>query len=217
MLIRTVFRIYPYLSKNMFEFLNKFKTAPKLRIVYNGHPALRRKAEPIGAIDEEVRDFARQLTSALLNSEVKGVGLAAPQVGVSKRMIALDTCPSSGRPRANATPGEMLLEPKMPLVLINPEIVDKSVETDVANEGCLSLPGVSGDVTRPVSVLLSATTIDGEQFTVECGGLLGRCLQHEIDHLDGVLFYDHLSAAEQKANAKTMKDLAKFEKSREKA
>ena len=101
----------------------------------------------------------------------------------------------------------------MPLVMVNPEILSASAEQETASEGCLSLPGVSGHVTRPRRVILKTQFLDGSSVTVECGGLLARCLQHEIDHLDGRLFYDHLPKAEQKAADETMRRLAKREAS----
>lgn len=103
----------------------------------------------------------------------------------------------------------------MPLVLINPEVIDASKEQEEETEGCLSLPGVSGTVSRPSRIVVRARTIDNEVLTAECEGLLCRCLQHEIDHLDGILFYDHLSAAEQKKANPVMKQLEKSEKNRQ--
>lgn len=182
-----------------------------MRIVVNGHPALRTPSAPVGEITPEIRDFAKELLRSLLESEVPGVGLAAPQIGVDIRMIALMTVDEKRRSRPGALPGELILESQMPLVLINPEIVDASAETATAEEGCLSLPGVSGRVTRPLTVTLHARMMDGQEITAECGGLLARCLQHEIDHLDGKLFYDHLSPEEQKKAEPQMKKLSKQE------
>ncbi len=182
-----------------------------MRIVANGHPALRTPSLPVGEITPEVRKLAQELIRSLMESEVPGVGLAAPQIGVDTRMIALMTVSEKGRSRPGALPGELLLESQMPLVLVNPEIVASSPETCTAEEGCLSLPGISGHVTRPAVVTLHARTLDGQEFTAECGGLLARCLQHEIDHLDGKLFYDHLSPEEKKAADPQMKRLAKRE------
>ena len=197
----------------MFDFLSHIKNKRPMRIVVNGHPALRRVSDPVAGIDDEARALADELLRSLLESEVPGVGLAAPQIGVNKRMIALMTAVDDDRrnPRIGLSPGEMILEPRMPMVLVNPEIVACGEEMSTSEEGCLSLPGVSGEVTRPKTVTLHATTIDGEEFTIECGGLLARCLQHEIDHLDGILFYDRLSEAEKKAGAAQIRLLAKRE------
>ncbi|MGN0867501.1 MAG: peptide deformylase [Oligosphaeraceae bacterium] len=182
-----------------------------MRIVVHGHPALRTPSAPVEEITPEIRDFAKELLRSLLESEVPGVGLAAPQIGVDIRMIALMTVDEKRRSRPGALPGELVLESQMPLVLVNPEIVDASAETCTAEEGCLSLPGVAGHVTRPATVTLHARMLDGQEITAECGGLLARCLQHEIDHLDGKLFYDRLSPEEQKKADPQMKKLSKQE------
>ena len=195
----------------MFDFLKQLRRNRPMRIVANGHPALRRLSEPIGAVTPDVEELARQLVRSLEESEVAGVGLAAPQIGVNRRMIAIHTCDEGGRSRPDASPGELLLDPMMPVVLINPEIIDASQETICASEGCLSLPGVSGHVTRPARVTLHARLLDGQEFTADCTGLLARCLQHEIDHLDGKLFYDRIPADEQKAAAPVMRKLAQRE------
>ena len=185
----------------------------KMRIVFNGHPALRRKSLPVGAIDDEVKAFAERLLVSLAESEVAGVGLAAPQVGVNLRMVAIDTRPDpKSASQIQLSPGELVLNPKMPLVLVNPEIISHSEETETCEEGCLSLPGVDGDVTRPAKVVLRTTLIDGTQLVLECANLLARCLQHEIDHLDGILFIDHSPKWQQKEARKTMLELEHQEK-----
>ena len=108
-----------------------------------------------------------------------GIGLAAPQVGVSERLIVLDVADG---------------EERRPMVLVNPEIVWRSGERATAEEGCLSLPGQFADVTRPQAVKVRYLTEHGEERVLEADGLLARCVQHEIDHLDGILFVDHLTA-----------------------
>lgn len=195
----------------MFEYLKQFKRNKAMRIVVNGHPALRRVSEPVVTIDEEAKKLAENLLDSLKNSETPGCGLAAPQIGVNKRMIVVDTALGKGRSRPGALPGEQMMEQMMPLVLVNPEIIDTGKETETTSEGCLSLPEISGDVTRPCTVLVHATLIDGQEITAECGGLLARCLQHEIDHLNGILFYDRIPPKQQKAAAEQMRNLAKRE------
>ncbi|MBO7741356.1 MAG: peptide deformylase [Victivallales bacterium] len=182
-----------------------------MRIVVNGHPALRKVSEPVAALDAEAKKLAEDLLDSLKNSETPGCGLAAPQIGINKRMIVVDTALSNGRSRPGALPGEIMMEQMMPLVLVNPEIIDSSAQCDTTGEGCLSLPEVHGDVTRPSTVVVHATLIDGQEITAECGGLLARCLQHEIDHLNGILFYDRIPAKQQKAAAEQMRNLAKRE------
>ena len=195
----------------MFDFLKQLKRNRPMRIVVNGHPALRKVSEPIAAIDDDVRALAENLVRSLVESEVPGVGLAAPQIGINRRMIVVKTTDDKGRVSSDALPGELILGPRMPVILINPEIVAHGEETVCEQEGCLSLPGVTGEVTRWAVVTLRAQLLDGQIFTAECGGLLSRCLQHEIDHLDGKLFYDRLAADEQKAAAPVMRKLARRE------
>lgn len=192
----------------MFDFL-KIGKPEKMRVVYNGNQALRLTSMPVMEIDKEVRELAARMIVTMKENEIPGVGLAAPQVGINKRLIVIDTRPVNAKERrSKKSPGEELLNPLMPMALINPEILSSSAETSTSPEGCLSLPGVEGDVTRPSRVLLRAKKIDGEEITVECGGLLARCLQHEIDHLNGILFYDRLSAEQRRENDGVMAELA---------
>jgi peptide deformylase len=97
----------------------------------------------------------------------------------------------------------------MPLALVNPEVVSHSKEECTAEEGCLSVPAIYGEVTRPVNIVLRARLLSGEPVQVECGGMLSRCIQHEIDHLDGVLFIDKLPRAERKRVAAEVSELEK--------
>ena len=195
----------------MFDFLKQLKRNRPMRIVVNGHPALRKVSEPITVIDDGVKTLAENLTRSLMESEVPGVGLAAPQIGINRRMIVVKTTDEKGRSRPDALPGELMLAPMMPVVLINPEIIAHSEETVCEQEGCLSLPGVSGEVTRWATVTLHTQLLNGQELTADCGGLLSRCLQHEIDHLDGKLFYDRLASEEQKAADPVMRKLARRE------
>ena len=174
--------------RNLFR---RFKNK-KMRIVQNGHPALRRVSAPITAIDDEIRTLADRMTYTLLHNDVEGVGLAAPQVGVNKRLIVIHTCGDKPKDKSLLSPGELLLDPLMPITLVNPELISLSDEKICSGEGCLSLPGVGGDVTRAARVVLKATLLDGQIVQVECANLLAKCLQHEIDHLDGILFIDKI-------------------------
>ncbi len=194
------------------SFFDKIAKPRRMRVVCNGHPALRKVSLPVVTITQEVHDLAARMIVTMLENEIVGVGLAAPQVGVNIRLIVINTCMESQRCAPTLSPGELLLNPRMPLALVNPELLSVSEETETAEEGCLSLPGISGHVTRPLRVLLFARTLDGDVLQVECGGLLARCLQHEIDHLDGKLFYDHLDQDEQSVAAVVMKNLERREK-----
>lgn len=176
-----------------------------------GDPALRRKALPVKIVDKEIIDFAEQLVVSMMKYD--GVGLAATQVAVDLRMIALGVATpkvKDGKAGFVLSPGEMQLLPMMPMVMINPEIISYSPLAEVAEEGCLSLPDIYADVKRPGSVLVRAQSLDGRIITAECGGLLGRALQHEIDHLNGILFVDRVSDSEM---TKIKNKLEKLEKS----
>jgi peptide deformylase len=140
-------------------------------------PHLRAKARPVGPADADtVRDLAPRMLEAMYRAP--GIGLAAPQVGVGLRLVVVDL----QRDEARA-----------PIVLVNPEVVARSAEEAVREEGCLSLPGHYADVSRPALVKVRFHDLGGARREVEADGLLAACLQHEVDHLDGVLFVDHLS------------------------
>lgn len=149
-----------------------------LPILIAPHPALRAKARPIGPADADtVRGLVPRMFATMYRAP--GIGLAAPQIGVGLRLSVIDLMPD---------------EKPAPLVLINPEIVAASEEWITREEGCLSLPGQYADVSRPARVKVRFQDETGARREIEGEGLLAACLQHEIDHLDGVLFVDHLSA-----------------------
>ena len=185
---------------SLLDFL-KGRGARRMRVLTCGHPALRRRSEPVAAVTPELRELAGRMVVTLFEHETVGVGLAAPQVGVNTRLIVLATHDPEKPPAVTASAGELLLEPRMPLALINPEVIWFSAETEARDEGCLSVPELSGPVERPGRVVLRASTLDGELIQVECAGLLARCIQHEIDHLDGILFVDRLRDEERAALA----------------
>ncbi len=163
----------------------KFGKKKSLTMKYLGEACLHQKAARI----EEITDDIRSLGEAMLEVMYKqdGVGLAAPQVGISLRLVTLDV-PEPKEPGMPLSPGERELLPQMPLVLVNPEIESFSAVTEVGEEGCLSVPKLYAPVERPVSVVLKTTLLDGRQIRVDCGGFLARALQHELDHLDGVVY-----------------------------
>lgn len=140
-----------------------------------GDPVLRRKAEPVPVVDDEIRRLVEDMIETMYDAD--GVGLAAPQVGVSQRVIVVDT-----------------REPNVPkFALINPEIVERSDALDRGEEGCLSIPGLKDIVERPDRVVVEAKDASGQPVRIEAEGLLARVLQHEVDHLDGILFIDRVS------------------------
>jgi peptide deformylase len=194
-------------------FLNRLGRSRLLRISTYGEPVLREKSKPVGEINDEIRELAERMTTTMYENEVRGIGLAAPQVGVNLRLVTIDTS-SDDPPAPNASPGELLLEPRMPLTLINPEITAASQATSVYNEGCLSIPEVAGDVVRPVAVRLKTQLLDGETIDIECGGLLARCLQHEIDHLNGILFVDRMTPEDRAEIADDLRVLERKAKKR---
>lgn len=147
-----------------------------LRIRKYGDPVLETKAEPVTEFNGELRQLAEDMFETMYAN--KGVGLAAPQVGVSRRLAVIDT--SAGEDESAR------------LVLVNPEILVKE-GTQIGEEGCLSIPGFREDVKRAWRVRVRAQDLEGKFFEIEGEELLARVMQHEIDHLDGILFLQHLS------------------------
>ena len=166
-----------------------FNSKRRITLKTLGDKILASVAEPVLNVDDEIRRIAGEMIEATV--VFNGIGLAAPQYGVSKRMVVLDVPLDSMSELP--TPGEELLLPRMPLVLINPEIISTSSSKSTRDEGCLSVPDIYAPVERPEKVVLRSMTLDGEMIEVECGGLLGRCIQHELDHLEGKCFTDRLS------------------------
>ena len=150
----------------------------KLRFM--GDPVLREKAEPVEGVTAEMRALIADMFDTMYAEE--GVGLAAPQVGIGLRVIVID-------PRENDIE---------PFALINPQIVRLGDEVGRDEEGCLSIPGLKEIVERPTTVVVEAMNPDGEPVSIDAGGLLARILQHEVDHLDGILFLDRVSALKRK-------------------
>lgn len=172
-----------------------------LYILHYPHPALRAKAAPVGGVSEEIRGVATRMIE--LMREADGIGLAAPQVGLSVRIFVCDVPPSEDYPLDSDPPQAS----DGPLVCINPELSGFSDELEPYDEGCLSLPEITGAVRRPHEVTLTATGFDGERFTLRAGGLLARCIQHENDHLDGVLIIDKMQQLSRMKNRRAIKDL----------
>ncbi len=161
-------------------------------IVILGDPILRTAAEPVTAFDAELQALVRDMFETMYHAE--GIGLAAPQVGISARVLVVDV-----RDEENEAAGR--------LALVNPEVVVASRETDKASEGCLSIPGLEDVVERPVTVTVRGFDPQGNEISIEAEELLSRALQHEIDHLDGVLFLDRVSALKRKMLLKKWRKL----------
>lgn len=171
-----------------------------------GDPVLKQKAQTIEAVTPEIRELAAYMLETV--RAFKGLGIAAPQVGKSLRLVVFDI--PLELMSENPSIGEQLLLPKMPLTVVNPEIVFSSNELAEQDEGCLSVPDIWAPVVRPASVLFKATTLEGEAIECECAGLLGRCIQHELDHLEGVLFVDRVSPAAAKTIERDLKHLIRY-------
>ena len=148
-----------------------------LEIKKFGCPTLRQKASPVQDVNDDLRRLVEDMFETMYDAE--GIGLAAQQVGFTERLLILDVRPHDPS--------------KQPLVFINPEILWAEGEF-VGEEGCLSLPGIAGDVKRPAQVRVRALDRDGQEFEMDLDGIGAKALQHEIDHLDGVLVLEHFSA-----------------------
>jgi peptide deformylase len=153
-------------------------TVETLPILLVPDPVLKARAKPVGEADlDQVRALVPRMFATMYRAP--GIGLAAPQVGVGLRFAVVDLQPD---------------DKPVPLVLVNPAVIAASQELATREEGCLSLPGQYADVTRPARVTVRYMDAAGARHQIDADGLLAACLQHEIDHLDGVLFVDHLSA-----------------------
>lgn len=141
-------------------------------------PFLARKAVPVNAVNDRIRALIRDMFETMYGAE--GIGLAAPQVGVGKRVVVLDVSPVD--------------ETIPPIAVVNPEIVSRN-GSSVAVEGCLSVPGVQGEVCRAETIEVRGLDERGNPLRIQAVGILSRALQHEIDHLDGILFIDRLSSS----------------------
>jgi peptide deformylase len=144
-----------------------------LKIITFGNELLRQISLPVKEFDEDLHDFIRQMHQTLLKR--KGFGLAAVQVGQLLRLFIVE-----------------LPEDKL-RIFINPEIIETSMDQNTFEEGCLSVPGINTDIIRPMAIKVQAWDENGKPFTISAKGLLARVMQHEIDHLNGMLFIDHLN------------------------
>jgi peptide deformylase len=156
-------------------------------------PVLRQVSEPVERVDDGLRKFAGDLLETMYDAP--GIGLAAIQVGEPRRMLVIDLAKEG--------------EPKAPRIFINPQIRSQSDEQSVYEEGCLSIPDYYAEVERPARVTVDYLDLEGKERQVEAEGLLATCLQHEIDHLNGVLFIDHISKLKRDMVVRKFRKLAK--------
>lgn len=152
---------------------------PPLDIHVLGDKVLRQPAKRITKVDDNVRQLVREMLQSMYSAD--GIGLAAPQVGVNKQLLVVDVDPEN-----SATP---------PLVLINPKVIRASKDLDCGQEGCLSIPGVYLDVVRPTAIEVAYKDENGRPQKLKAAELLARCIQHEMDHLNGVMFVDRVENA----------------------
>jgi peptide deformylase len=178
-----------------------------LPILEYGDPILRAKGKPIDIMDDRIRELAANMIETM--HAANGVGLAAQQVGEALQLTVLDVSLVEDRPSTLKVDGKDV-DPKaaMPLVLINPEIeLHGAPETGV--EGCLSFPEITGDIERANTVIVRAQTLEGGTIEIEASGFLARAIQHEGDHLNGILFIDRMNSAAKAALSSRLKRLQK--------
>jgi peptide deformylase len=178
-----------------------------LPILEYGDAILRAKGKPVETIDHRIRELAANMIETM--HAANGVGLAAQQVGEALQLTVLDVSLVEDRPSTLKLDGKDI-DPKstMPLVLINPEIELRG-ETEVGLEGCLSFPEITGDIERAKSVIVRAQTLEGGTIEIEASGFLARAIQHEGDHLNGILFIDRMNSAAKAVLSSRLKRLQK--------
>ena len=165
----------------------------KLKLYEYPHPVLKQKASKVGAVDDEIRKLLDDMLETMYASN--GCGLAAPQIGVSKRIVVIDIAHEGEEPA--------------PIYMVDPEIVWSSEETEVCEEGCLSVPGQRAEVERPASVRIKYLDYQGNDKELLAEDFLAVATQHELDHLDGILYIDKISRLKRQM---LLKKLEKFRK-----
>ena len=158
-------------------------------------PRLKFKSEPVKVVDDDIRQLMDDMLETMHSA--RGIGLAAPQIDIQKRIIVVDAAGKDEEPQ--------------PLRMANPEIIEVSDEDEAHEEGCLSLPEHFSEVVRPTSVRVRYLDHENEIREMDADGILGVCIQHEIDHLDGVLFVDYISALKRNMILRKLTKLKKLE------
>ncbi len=172
-----------------------------LPILVAPHPVLKEKCAPVDAVTPELAQLMDDMLETMYDAP--GIGLAAPQVGVSKQILVVDVARADEEPR--------------PIKMANPEITWESEELGTYEEGCLSFPEQYADVQRPARVTVRYLDENNEQQEIEADGLLATCVQHEMDHLEGIVFVDHLSTLKRNMILRKLKKLQKLSKQKKKA
>lgn len=178
-----------------------------LPIVKYGNPILRAKGKRVEQADERIRALAADMLETM--HAANGIGLAAQQVGAALQLTVLDVSQVENQPSLMKLNGARV-DPAsaMPLTLLNPRL-ELDEETTTGNEGCLSFPDITADIDRAISVRVEAETLEGETVRIEAAGLLARALQHEVDHLNGILFIDRMSSVAKASLSSRLKRLQK--------
>jgi peptide deformylase len=178
-----------------------------LSILQYGDPILRTKGKQIEKIDDHTRELVANMIETM--HAANGVGLAAQQVGEALQLTVLDVSQIEDRPSTLKLNGKDV-DPtaSMPLVLINPEI-ELGGENEIGTEGCLSFPEISGQIERAELTIARAQNLEGDKIEIEASGLLARVIQHEVDHLNGILFIDRMNSAAKAALSSRLKHLQK--------
>jgi peptide deformylase len=179
-----------------------------LSILQYGDPILRTKGERVpDPRDNHIRELAESMIEAM--HEANGVGLAAQQVGEALQLTVIDVTQLEDRPSGLKIRGQDVdLASVMPLVLVNPEI-ELNKETEPGTEGCLSFPEITGEIDRAISISVRAQDLNGNAIEFEASGLLARAIQHEVDHLNGILFIDRMNSAAKASLASRLKRMQK--------
>jgi peptide deformylase len=179
-----------------------------LSIFQYGDPILRTKGKQIEKIDNHIRELVANMIETM--HAAHGVGLAAQQVGKALQLTVLDVSEVEDRASTMKLNGKEV-DPKasMPLVLINPEIEVAGGATEIGSEGCLSFPEITGEIERAKSIIVHAQTLEDDKIDIEASGLLARAIQHEVDHLNGILFIDRMNSAAKAALSSRLKRLQK--------
>ena len=179
-----------------------------LSIFQYGDPILRTKGKQIEKIDNHIRELVANMIETM--HAAHGIGLAAQQVGKALQLTVLDVSEVEDRASTMKLNGKEV-DPKtsMPLVLINPEIEVAGGATEIGSEGCLSFPEITGEIERAKSIIVHAQTLEDNKIDIEASGLLARAVQHEVDHLNGILFIDRMNSAAKAALSSRLKRLQK--------
>jgi peptide deformylase len=164
----------------------------KMPILIHPDPRLKKVCDPVADVTGDLRQLAQDMLETMYGAP--GIGLAAPQVGILSRLIVLDCVKEEG-------------EPAQPMVMFNPEVTASSDSLNVYEEGCLSIPDQFADVTRPAEVELRWIDMNGKEQTSGMDGLWATCVQHEIDHLNGKLFIDHIGPMKRQLITRRMQKL----------